>query len=306
MVAAADSHVSTLSRELGGDVAAIAARLGIDGEGLHEAAWGRSQQMFWTVCDPHQWPGPLSAGVVAGAWLHGALCGAAAHAQAQAQAQASGTLPQRSATVADLLEAVRSYGAQCEETGDSKAALARYGLRRDRDQPAFAKLAPPGAVDAVRGETGMTAADASELLGLIALDGMAVARTVLDRLARDPAPPGENTERDLASARHADDLLDLADEITAGIDEAAAAARNQGRPKQEPIDQPIAMLPVIAKLIDEELADARELYATLSDARVKPHVLDDRTVEYVQRVYGEKRELLPDYQRQLSRWQALP
>ena len=81
--------------------------------------------MFWTVCDPHQWPGPLSAGAVAGAWLHGALCGAAAHAQAQAR----GTLPPRSATTADhLLEAVRSYGAQCEETGDSKATLARYGL----------------------------------------------------------------------------------------------------------------------------------------------------------------------------------
>ncbi|MGO9794314.1 MAG: hypothetical protein ACLP8S_33760 [Solirubrobacteraceae bacterium] len=62
---------------------------------------------------------------------------------------------------------------------------------------------------------------------------------------------------------------------------------------------------MIAKLIDEELADARELYATLSDARSKPHVLDDQTVQRVQRVYGEKWEFLPDYQRQLSRWQAL-
>jgi hypothetical protein len=148
----------------------------------------------------------------------------------------------------------------------------------------------------------MTVATASDRLGLIALDGMAVARTLLDRLARDPVQAAESTERDLASARQAAELLDL----TAGIDEApAAAARNQGRPKREPIDQPIAMLPVIAKLIDEQLADARELYATLSDARRKPHVLDDRTVERVQRVYDEKREFLPDYQRQLSRWQAL-
>jgi hypothetical protein len=107
-------------------------------------------------------------------------------------------------------------------------------------------------------------------LGLIALDGMAVARTLLDRLARDPAPPGESTERDLASARHAAELLHLADELTAGIDDEVAAAGSQGRPKQEPIDQPIAMLPVIAKLIDEQLADGRELYATLSDARSKP------------------------------------
>ncbi|MGO9958778.1 MAG: hypothetical protein ACLP50_22915 [Solirubrobacteraceae bacterium] len=50
------------------------------------------------------------------------------------------------------------------------------------------------------------------------------------------------------------------------------------------------MLPVIAQLIDEELADTRELYATLSDARSKPHVLDDQTVQRVQRVYGEKWE----------------
>ena len=299
MVAAADRHVSALSSELGGDASAIAERLGIDGGGLHEAAWGRSGQMFWTVCNPHQWPGPMSAGVVAGAWLHGALCGASMHAQA------SGTLPQRSATVADLLEAVRSYAAQCEETGDSKKALARYGLRRDRDQPALAKLAPADAVDAVRVETGMTAADAADLLGLIALDGMAVARTLLARLARDPGPPGENTERDLASARHAADLLDLAAEITAEIEDEAAAARTEGGAKRQPIDQPIAMLPMIAKLIDEELADARELYTTLSEARSKPHVLDDETVERVQRVYGEKLEFLPDYQRQLSRWQAL-
>jgi hypothetical protein len=63
--------------------------------------------------------------------------------------------------------------------------LARYGLRRDRDQPALARLAPTETVDAVRSETGMTAATASDLLGLIALDGMAVALTLLDRDAAD-------------------------------------------------------------------------------------------------------------------------
>lgn len=299
MVEAADRHVRLLSGQVGGDAGLIAERLGIDGDGLHEAAWGRSPQMFWTVCDPHQWPGPLSAGAVAGAWLHGALCGAATHIQGNG-------LPQRSATAADLVEAVHSYAAQCEETGDSRAALARYGLLRARDQPALAKLAPAEAVDAVRGETGMTAAVASELLGLIALDGMAVARTALDRLARDPAPPDENTERDLANARQAADLLDLADVIAGHDDDGPAAAPDDaGRNREAPIDQPIEMLPVIAELIDEELADARELYATLAEARSKPQVLDDQTVERVQRVYGEKREFMPDYQRQLARWQAL-
>jgi hypothetical protein len=124
------------------------------------------------------------------------------------------------------------------ETGDSTATLARYGLRRERDQPALAKLAPAEAVDAVRGETGMNAASASELLGLIALEGMAVARCLLARLTRDPAPPGENTERDLAGARHAAELRDLAAEIAAGIHDQPAAAPNEGAREREPLDQP--------------------------------------------------------------------
>ena len=69
---------------------------------------------------------------------------------------------QKGSAVLEGLEAVRSDGAQCEKTGVSRAALARYGLRCDRDQPALAKLAPAEAVEAVRSETGMTAADASD------------------------------------------------------------------------------------------------------------------------------------------------
>jgi hypothetical protein len=35
-------------------------------------------RLFWTVSDPHQYPGPSTHGALAGAWFHGALCGAVA------------------------------------------------------------------------------------------------------------------------------------------------------------------------------------------------------------------------------------
>jgi hypothetical protein len=203
VVPTADRRVRALSDELGGDAGRIAERLGLDGEGLEEAAWGRSEAMFHTVTDPHQFPGPRSAGAVAGAWLHGALCGAAAHTQAGAPQ------PERLATAADMFEAVRSYGAQCTEMGDSKAALASYGMLRARDQPAFAELAPPGAVAGVSIETGMTDAVARDVLGLMALDGMAVARNALDRLARDPTPPGSEITSALATSRPHRNALEL-------------------------------------------------------------------------------------------------
>jgi len=39
------------------------------------------------------------------------------------------------------------------------------------------------------------------------------------------------------------------------------------------------MLPMIASLIDGGLRDGREHYATLFEARPKPYVLDDATIE---------------------------
>jgi hypothetical protein len=44
------------------------------------------------------------------------------------------------------------------------------------------------------------------------------------------------------------------------------------------------MLPTIASLIDEGLRDGREHYATLLEARPKPYVLDDATIERTKRV----------------------
>ena len=66
------------------------------------------------------------------------------------------------------------------------------------------------------------------------------------------------------------------------------------------------MLPTIAKLIDESLGAAQEQYATLSQARAKPYVLDDSTLARTQRVFGEDLEWIEVYERELERWEALP
>jgi hypothetical protein len=72
----------------------------------------------------------------------------------------------------------------------------------------------------------------------------------------------------------------------------------------EPSWQPISMLATIASLSDEGLRDAREHYATLLEARPKPHVLDDTTVARIKRVHGESLEWCDVYDRQLARWRC--
>ena len=59
----------------------------------------------------------------------------------------------------------------------------------------------------------------------------------------------------------------------------------------------------IASLSDEGLRDAREHYATLLEARPKPHVLDDATIVRTKRDNGESLEWCDVYDRQLARWQ---
>lgn len=46
----------------------------------------------------------------------------------------------------------------------------------------------------------------------------------------------------------------------------------------EPRPQPIGMLPTIARIIEDGLADTSEQYASLLKARPKPWVLDDALV----------------------------
>ncbi len=72
----------------------------------------------------------------------------------------------------------------------------------------------------------------------------------------------------------------------------------------EPVWQPISMLGTVASLIDGGLVDGREQYATLLQARPKPYVLDDATIERTKRVNGEAVEWCDVYDQPLLRWRA--
>ena len=66
--------------------------------------------------------------------------------------------------------------------------------------------------------------------------------------------------------------------------------------------QPLAALPRIASLIDGELADGQEHYATLLAVRDRPHVLDDATVERSIKLQTEQRDFLGVFAEQFARW----
>jgi len=73
-------------------------------------------------------------------------------------------------------------------------------------------------------------------------------------------------------------------------------------PDGGPIDHPVEMLSVIAKMVDGGIEGAREMYAKLSQARSRPHVLDDHTVAGVERSMREELDDIGTYEWQLGRW----
>jgi hypothetical protein len=70
-----------------------------------------------------------------------------------------------------------------------------------------------------------------------------------------------------------------------------------------PIDHPIEMLPVIARMVDVGVKAAGDMYAKLSRARSRPHMLDDATVAGVERSAREELDGIGHYEWQLGRWQ---
>lgn len=66
----------------------------------------------------------------------------------------------------------------------------------------------------------------------------------------------------------------------------------------------LSMLPVIAALSDEQLANANEQYATLQQARDRPHLLTDEIVTRVIRLYAAQRDELPLAREQLMHWRT--
>jgi len=205
ILARADRELRELVGELRDD-AAIAKRLGLELDGLIEAAEGRTERLFWTVSDPHQYPGPSTHGALAGAWFHGALCGAVARGW-------ESPLPERLVDAGDLMEAIQSFEAESSETGDSRKTLSRYGMVRATLQPEFGALAPERAVAVLSSETGARAEESRDLLGLFAIDGAVVARNALDRVAADSGPPPAHIRSGLTSYRLHRNALEMMDMI---------------------------------------------------------------------------------------------
>jgi hypothetical protein len=202
----ADRELRALMHELGDDAAA-AERLGLDLDGLIEAAEARAERLFWALSNPNQYPGPSTHGALAGAWFHGALCAAVARGW-------QAPPPTRLVGAGDLMEAVQAFEAESNETGDSRATLKRYGMVRAELQPEFAALAPERAVVAVCSETGAPYDEARDLLGVFAIDGAVVVRNAFDRVARDPGPPPAHITSALISYRLHRNALEIMHTIT--------------------------------------------------------------------------------------------
>lgn len=76
-------------------------------------------------------------------------------------------------------------------------------------------------------------------------------------------------------------------------------------PSSEPVNwQPISQLPLVASMLDGALSDTADHIQTLTKARARPHVLDDATIDRVQRVHGEQLEFVDIYAEQVRRWRA--
>jgi len=78
--------------------------------------------------------------------------------------------------------------------------------------------------------------------------------------------------------------------------------RKNGKSDIIPNWQPISVLPKIAYIIDGMLDEAQGQYENLLEAREKPHVLDDYTIDRVHNVYSTQLEDVSIFDRQLTRW----
>jgi transposase len=66
--------------------------------------------------------------------------------------------------------------------------------------------------------------------------------------------------------------------------------------------QPISQMRLIASMIDTSLNDTREHLGTLTEAKDRPHVLDDATIDRVEQVHAEQMDYVEIYTQQISRW----
>ncbi len=68
--------------------------------------------------------------------------------------------------------------------------------------------------------------------------------------------------------------------------------------------QPIAMLPTIAELIDGHYADSVEFVPITREALARPHVMDDSSVDHMERAYNEHVRWIEVYRAQLAYWRS--
>lgn len=72
--------------------------------------------------------------------------------------------------------------------------------------------------------------------------------------------------------------------------------------KQKPNWQSLSDIALIAQVIDGTLADSQEQYALFLQAKPKPHVLDDATLNRAEKLYKERVEFIGLDEEQLALW----
>ena len=68
---------------------------------------------------------------------------------------------------------------------------------------------------------------------------------------------------------------------------------------------PLSKLPLFTTLVDGMLQDTKDMYPLFLQAKNKPGVMDDATIERTIRLYTERLEMLPTHTEQISRWRKV-
>jgi hypothetical protein len=65
---------------------------------------------------------------------------------------------------------------------------------------------------------------------------------------------------------------------------------------------PLSQLPLFTTLVEGMCQDTRQMYPLFLQAKDKPWVMDDATIERTIRLYTERLEMLPTHTEQIARW----
>lgn len=65
---------------------------------------------------------------------------------------------------------------------------------------------------------------------------------------------------------------------------------------------PLYKLPLFTSLVDGILQDTKDMYPLLAQAKDKPWIMDDATINRTIKLYTERLEMLPTHTEQITRW----